>query len=225
MTEKQNLIAHRGLTLPKKALQCLKEVGIFAQAHVSLEHQHLARRYVVRGIESGGAVKEIGRYITFCGPNGEPVPYLHPIDAIAVNGVHAVMVAEVLIRIDSFRTGRTCQLLITEHKAGSAENGRRPPLENKVLFRGVNGFIETGQIGPADKPACPTVPRFWSRAGVEREIPSLFAAAIRAATLGSSCCGCSHTHFSVAPTPAAVDELYPSLAGVSGGKCGYNDSK
>jgi hypothetical protein len=225
MTEKQNLIAHRGLTLPKKALRRLKETGIFAQAHVSLEHQHLKRRYVVRGVESGGAVKEIGRYITFCGPNGEPVPYLHPLDAIAVNGVHAVVVAEALIRIDLFRTGRTCQLLITEHKPGPAENGRRPRLENEVLFRGVNGFIEAGQIGPADKPACPTVPRFWSRAGEEREIPALFAAAIRAATLGSSCCGCSHTHFSVAPTPAAVDELGPSLAGVSGGRCGDNNSK
>ena len=71
MTEKQNLIAHRGLTLPKKALRHLKETGIFAQSHVSLEHQTSRRRYVVRGIESGGAVKEIGRYITFCGPTGE----------------------------------------------------------------------------------------------------------------------------------------------------------
>jgi len=224
MTEKQNLIAHRGLTLPKKALRRLKETGIFAQAHVSLEHQHLKRRYVVRGVESGGAVNEIGRYITFCGPNGEPVPHLHPIDAIAVNGVHSVVIAEVLIRIDLCRTGRTCQLLITEHRPGPAENGRRPRLENKVLFRGVNGFIEAGQIGPGNKPACPTAPRFWSRAGEEREIPSLFAAAVRAATLGSSCCGCSHTHFSVATALAAVDELYPSPAGVSGGKCGDNES-
>jgi len=209
MTETQNLIAHRGLTLPRKALRRLKEVGIFAQTHVSLEHQHLARRYVVRGIESGGAVKEIGRYITFCGPTGEHVPYLHPIDAIALNGVHAVVLAEVLIRIDLFRTGRTCQLLITEHKPGSAEDGRRPTLENTVLFRAVNGFLEAGEIGPGDKPARSTPPRFWSRAGEEREIPSIFAAAVRAATLGSICCGCSHTHFSVAPAPAAVDELHP----------------
>jgi len=225
MTEKQNLIAHRGLTLPKRALRRLKEIGIFVQAHVSLEHQHLRRRYVVRGIESGGAVKGIGRYITFCGPNGEPVPYLHPIDAIAVNGVHAVVVAEVLIRIDLFRTGRTCQLLITEHKPGPAENGRRPTSENRVLFRGVNGFLEAGGIEPVAKSARSTSPRFWSRAGEEREIPSIFAAAVRAATVGSSCCGCSHTHFSVAPAPAAVDELRPRLTGGSGGGCGHNNSK
>src|SRR2546430_12148682 len=49
----------------------LNDVGIIAQSQVSLEHQHLAKRYVVRGIESGGAVKDLGRYVTFCGPDGE----------------------------------------------------------------------------------------------------------------------------------------------------------
>ena len=60
MVEKQNFLSHRGLTSPKTVLRRLNEVGIFAQAKVSLEHQHLARRHVVRGIESGGAVGEIG---------------------------------------------------------------------------------------------------------------------------------------------------------------------
>ena len=110
MVEKQDVLAHRGLTLPTNVLRRLDNVGIFAQSHVSLEHQHLARRYVVRGIESGGSVREIGRYITFCGPNGEPLPYLHPIDAVGVNGVHAIVIAPILIRIELFRTGRTCQL-------------------------------------------------------------------------------------------------------------------
>jgi hypothetical protein len=43
--------------------------------------------------------------ITFCGPDGRALPYLHPIDAIAVNGVHAVVVAPVLVRIELFRSG------------------------------------------------------------------------------------------------------------------------
>lgn len=204
MTEKQTLLAHRGLTLPKKALRRLREVGIFAQAHVGVEHQHLARRYVVRGVESGGAVRELGRYVAFCGPTGEPLPYLHALDVIGVNGVHAVVVAPILVRVELFRTGRTCQLLITEHKPGSAENGRRPRLENKVLFRGINGFLETEQLGSGGNPACPPPPRFWSRAGEEREIPALFIAAVRAATHGASCFGCSHAHFSVPPAPAAL---------------------
>ncbi len=205
--EKENLLARRGLTLPKKALLYLNEVGIFAQAHVSLEHQHLARRYVVRGIESGGAVREIGRYVTFCGPSGEPLPCLHPIDAIAVNGVHAVVIAPILVRIELFRTGRTCQLLITRHEPGGAENGRRPPLENRVLFRGVNGFLDLEQSDKENDLSYSAIPRFWSRAGEERDIPALFAPAVRAATLGSKCCGCSHTHFSLAPVAATMTDV------------------
>ena len=100
-------------------LRRLNAVGIFAQSQVSLEHQHLAKRYVVRGIESGGAVKDLGRYVTFCGPDGEPLPYLHPIDAIGANGVHAVVVAPVLARIELFRAGRTCQC--THHESCTQE--------------------------------------------------------------------------------------------------------
>ena len=54
-----------GLRLSRQALRVLKERGIFAHSPVSLEHQHLAKRYVVRGLESGGAVGELGRYVTF----------------------------------------------------------------------------------------------------------------------------------------------------------------
>lgn len=200
MVEKQDVLAHRGLTMSRTVLRRLERVGIFARSNVSLEHQHLARRYVVRGIESGGSVKEIGRYVTFCGPTGEPLPYLHPIDAIGVNGVHAVVIAPILVRVELFRSGRTCQLLVTRHEPGKVENGRRPPLESRVLFRGVNGFLHSEELEKVGS----VVPRFWSRAGEEREIPVLFAPAVRAATLGSSCYGCSHTHFSVASVAAGT---------------------
>ena len=71
--------AHRGLVLPGRALRRLAEVGIFAQAFVSLEYQQFTKRYVVRGVESGGAIKDLGRYVTFCGDQGEPLPWLHPL--------------------------------------------------------------------------------------------------------------------------------------------------
>ncbi len=54
-----------GLRLTRQALRVLKERGIFAHSAVSLEHQHLAKRYVVRGLESGGAAGDVGRYVTF----------------------------------------------------------------------------------------------------------------------------------------------------------------
>ena len=84
---------------------------------MTLEHQHLAERYVIRGVESGGAIPETGRYVTFSGESGEQLAYLQPIDGLGVNGLHAVVVALVLVRIDLFRAGRTCQLLIAKHPA------------------------------------------------------------------------------------------------------------
>ena len=203
MADKQDFLAHRGLILSKRVLRRLSDVGVFAQSHVSLEHQHLANRYVVRGIESGGAVKDLGRYVTFCAPNGEPLPYLHPIDAIGVNGVHAVVVAPVLLRIESFRAGRTCQLLITKHQPGVAEHGRRPLLENTVLFRGVNGLVDLDLVrAGSDLAGRSVMPKFWSRAGETFGIAPVFAAAVEGATKGVTCVGCSHSHYLV--TPAAV---------------------
>ena len=203
MPDKQDSLAHRGLTLSRRVLRRLNEVGIFAQSRVSLEHQYLAKRYGVRGIESGGAVKDLGRYVTFCGPDGEPLPYLHPIDAIGVNGVHAVIVAPVLVRIELFRAGRTCQLLITKHEPGKVENGRRPPLENRVLFRGVNGLVNLELLRTgSDLAGRSVMPEFWSRAGEILGIPAALAAAVGAATMGASCVGCSHSHYLVTPVAA-----------------------
>jgi len=64
MQNKQEFLARRGLTLSRQVLKRLNSVGILAQSSVSLERQRLAGRYVVRGIESGGAVKDLGRYVS-----------------------------------------------------------------------------------------------------------------------------------------------------------------
>lgn len=204
MQDKQGFLAHRGIALARRVRRRLDEVGVFAQPSVSLEHQHLAGRYVMRGIESGGAVKDLGRYVTFCGPDGDPLTYLHPIDAIGLNGVHAAVVAPVLVRIELFRAGRTCQLLVTKHQPGKTANGRRPPLENDLLFRGVNGFLDREPFGKEDHLPASAMPQFWSRAGEAVGIPAAFAAAVAAATKGASCIGCSHAHYLVAPVTLGV---------------------
>ena len=49
-----------GLALPSNVLKALQKRGIYCTPGVSLEHQHLARRYVLRGVESGGAVSDMG---------------------------------------------------------------------------------------------------------------------------------------------------------------------
>src|SRR5260370_19872000 len=205
MPDKQDCLARRGLTLSRRVLRRLNEVGIFAQSQVSLEHQHLAKRYVVRGIESGGAVKDLGRYVTFCGPDGEPLPRLHPIDAIGVNGVHAVVVAAILVRIELFRTGRTCQLLITKHEPGTVEHGRRPALENRVLFRGVNGIVDLELLrADADLAGRSVIAEFWARGGGVLGIPAVFSAGVGAATEAVCFFRCSHSHYLATPIPDAA---------------------
>ncbi len=188
-----------GLRLTRQALRVLKERGIFAHSPVSLEHQHLAKRYVVRGLESGGSAGDVGRYVTFAQADGQPVEYLHPVEAIGVNGLHAVVVAPVLVRVEMLRTGRTYELLITHHRSGIASDGKRPPLETKVLFRGIHGRLELDLSGKDKNQGGAVLPVFYSLAGEEVTIPKRFHQAIRSVTKAVNCVGCSHCHFSRAP--------------------------
>ena len=184
-----------GLRLSRQALRVLRERGIFAQSSVSLQHQQLANRYVVRGVESGGAAGDIGRYVTFAQEDGRPIEYLHPVEAIGVNGVHSVVVAPVLVRLDMLRKGRTYELLITRHAAGQADKGRRPPLETTVLFRGVHGRLELDLSGRDKAQAGAVLPTFYSLSGEEIAIPEQFRPAVCASVKAAQCSGCCHRHY------------------------------
>jgi len=184
-----------GLRLTRQALRVLKERGILAHSPVSLEHQHLAKRYVVRGLESGGAAGELGRYVTFTKEDGQPVEWLHPVEAIGVNGLHAVVVAPVLVRVEILRKGRTYELLITQHRPGATNDGKRPPLETRLLFRGIHGRVDLDLSGKDKDKAGTLLPTFYSRAGEELRVPKRFRQAVRAITAAVHCDGCSHCHF------------------------------
>jgi len=202
-----------GQRLPRQALRILNERGIFAQPGVSLQHQRLANRYVIRGIESGGAAGDIGRYVTFAQEDGKPVEYLHPVEAIGVNGLHAVVLAPVLVRLDMVRKGRTYELLISRHAPGKADNGRRPPLETKVFFRGVHGRLELDLAGKDKAQAGAVSPTFYSLAGEEIAIPEQFRPAIASITKAVNCAGCSHCHYVCAPPKGRAAKTSTGKAG------------
>lgn len=187
--------ARRGLFLPHRALRRLTEVGIFAKAAISLEHQHLAHRYVVRGIESGGAVEGIGHYVTFCAESGEPLPWLHPLDSVGVNGVHALVIAPSLVRVEMFRRGHTYDLLITQHAHGVPDNGKRPLLESKVLFRAMEGYLALDLLKEHKSQRGLAIPAFFSRAGEAVSVPAQFEAVVKAVANASNCVGCGHSHY------------------------------
>ena len=205
--KQKRLLDQVGLRLSRQALRVLKERGIFAHSPVSLEHQHLARRYVVRGLESGGAVGDLGRYVSFTQENGQPIECLHPVEAIGVNGVHAVVVASVLVRVEMLRKERTYELLITQHWPGEVSDGKRPLLKTKVLFRGIHGRLELDLCGNNKSRAGAVLPTFYSLAGEEVTIPKRFHEAIRAITKAVNCIGCLHCHFSRAPKGAVTSPI------------------
>src|SRR5579863_324165 len=136
------VLARQGLRLPPIVLRRLRDAGIYCQPTVSIEHQNLAKKYVLRGVESGGAVAALGAYSSFVGERGEPLSWLQRVDSIGVNGVHAVVVAPVLTRLEMLRIERTYDLLITRHSLASVAGNARPQLESSILFYGRRGTLE-----------------------------------------------------------------------------------
>lgn len=191
--------ARQGLTLPRRALRRLTEVGIYANAAVSLEHQYLGHRYVVRGLESGGAIEEIGHYVTFCGQGGVPVSWLHPLDSVGVNGVHALVIASTLVRVEMYRVGHTYDLFITQHAPGLSDNGKRPPLESKVLFRAHEGYLAPDLVKQNKDLRGSVMPAFHSRAGEVLTVPVEFEAVVKAISGAANCLACRHSHYLRAP--------------------------
>jgi hypothetical protein len=197
--------AQRGLILPRSALRRLAKAGIYVQASVSLEYQQYAKRYVVRGVESGGAVEALGRYVTFCGDHGEPLPWLHPLDGIGVNGIHALVIAPSLVRVEMFRRGQTYDLSISRIGPGNAVNGKRPALESTTIFHAEEGYLAADLAKRARSQKEIVTPTFYSRAGESLMIPNQFEAVMKAVTAAVLCFRCTHSHYLRAPEACRSD--------------------
>jgi hypothetical protein len=207
----QKFTGNPGLPLGRRAVRILKDRGIYAHSPLSVEHQQLAHRYVIRGLESGGSTGDVGRYVTFAGKDGEPLEYLHPVETIAVNGLHAVVISNAILRADMLRKGRTYELLITRHWLSSVADGQKPRLECEIVFRGIHGRLELDLNGRDKAQADRVVPTFYSLAGEENVIPEKFLALVRAATRGVNCSGCSHMHYLRKPRPLGPPKLNDSV--------------
>ena len=198
---RQKFTGTAGLPLARRAVRMLKDRGIYAHSVVSVERQQLAQRYVLRGLESGGSAGDVGRYVTFADEGGRPLEYLHPVEAIGVNGLHAVVISAGFVRVDMLRKGRTYELLITRHSLSSVTDGRRPQLETGILFRGIHGRVELDLSGKDKAQAGNVVPTFYSLAGEVSAIPEKFLPLVRATTKGVNCIGCTHAHYLRKPRP------------------------
>ena len=192
--------ALHGLALPASVLKALQKRGIYCTPGVSLEHQHLAKRYVLRGVESGGAVSDMGRTCAFVSPEGDPLPWLQSLDSIAVNGRHAIFLAESLVRVEMLRTVRTCELAITLHTLSRMPGRNRPDVTTKLLFRGRDGVLPIDLWKDEHRALRGRMtPVFYDRAGEVLHLPPRFEEAIRRVTAAVCCVGCKHPHVGVRP--------------------------
>jgi hypothetical protein len=190
----RELLARQGLRLPAVTLDHLRSASIYCQPSISIEHQHLAKRYVLRGVESGGAVAELGAYSSFVDEQGGALSWLQRIDSIGVNGVHAIVVAPVLVRVQMLRIERTYDLLITRHSLASSANERRPRLESSILFYGRRGSLEMELWGKDAALRGAVYPVFYSRSGEPVALPLEFQTAAARLASAVGCKGCRHCH-------------------------------
>jgi hypothetical protein len=188
------VLARQGLRLPPVTLNCLRTAGIYCQPSVSIEHQHLAKKYVLRGVESGGAVAEVGAYASFVDEQGTALPWLQRVDSIGVNGVHAIVVAPVLIRVQMLRIERTYDLLITRHHLARSGDSQRPRLGSSILFYGRRGSLEMELWGKDVAFRGAVSPVFYTRAGENVVLPNDFQDAATRITSAVCCLGCRHCH-------------------------------
>jgi hypothetical protein len=200
----RELLARQGLRLPAVTLKHLRSAGIYCQPSISIEHQHLAKRYVLRGVESGGAVAELGAYSSFVDEQGGTLSWLQRIDSIGVNGVHAIVVAPVLVRVQMLRIERTYDLLITRHSLASSANQQRPRLESSILFYGRRGSLEMELWGKDAAFRGVVCPVFYSRSGEPVTLPHELQTAAARLTSAVACTGCRHCHL-LEPKPMTVD--------------------
>ena len=191
---KIDVLALRGLRLPIVALKKLQRAGIYCQPAISIEFKQQQRCYVIRGVESGGAVPQLGAYCAFVDVRGGPLATVHSVATIAVNGLHAALLSPEFIRVQIFRYEKHCELLLTHHNLVLQEGKTRSALCNSVLFHGVHGRLEWDLWGKDSPLQGMVAPTFYNRSGEQMLPPDCLHDAVLRATAGACCVGCRHAH-------------------------------
>lgn len=200
--EENARLARHGLSLPRALLQALERSGVYCFPGISVEHQHLSGRFVLKGTESGGAIDSMGRYCGFLDRDGQALPWLQPLDSFGGNGRHAIVIAPELVRVEMVRIERTYDLLISRHVLAKPDGEKRPHLKSTILFRGRTGTMAPELLsGDPPQGAGSTTPVFHTAAGELHAHPSRFDEAIRSITIAVGCVRCKHTHIAVRPSP------------------------
>jgi hypothetical protein len=201
---RREILARQGMRLPVVILKRLRSTGIYCQPTLSIELQHAGHKWVLRGVESGGASPDLGAYSSFVSGDGSALSWLQRVDSVGANGVHAIAIAPLFLRLEMIRIGRTYDLFITRHCLSNADKNRRPKIESSIVFYGRRGMLE---LDLWDKDAgfrggvCPV---FYSRSGEILTVPSELGWAVANLTAAVCCIGCRHCHL-LEPVPTTFE--------------------
>jgi hypothetical protein len=206
---KEEVIALRGLRLPLLALKKLRQSGIYCDPAVSIQHQSRDQKYVIRGVESGGAAGEMGAYCSFVGLDGNALTWLQTVESVGRNGLHAVVIAPEMLRLQMFRNGRTYQLLLTRHRLQAGEGAKRPALISEIVFQGVNGTLEATSGGLVAGSSALQILVFRTRSGDILPVPKTLEWAVEKLAVATTCIGCKHCHLLKAQQVASSAEVLP----------------
>lgn len=204
--QKKEIEARFGLRLAPDALAALAKTGIYCNADISIVHQQMARRYVLRGEESGGAVSTIGAYTSFVSEDGKPLSWLQPVETVGPNGRHAIVIAPSFARLQMVRVEHTYDLLITLHRLVLAPGRTKPTIDSTIVFKARQGTLA---LDLWDKDAASRggiCPVFYSFAGDALRIPAEFQEATLVLTAAVCCVGCHHVHLLQPPSMCITQE-------------------
>lgn len=189
------------LILPKPVMRRLESAGVYCQTWITVEKQARTDRWVLRGVESGGSSKDVGRYVSFFSPEGGRLSWLQKLDRIGSNGVHAVVVAPELMSVEMARVEQTYQILVVRHRLTGGTAGKRPKVESTILFRGIDGQLSPELLKQG------LTPEFFTRGGEVRPIPGEFVEPVKLVTAGVSCANCRHCHGLIERTTAGEEAI------------------
>ena len=202
MDTKLATLAHRGLTLPEPTRKEIRRTGIFSRATLQLVHQQQSNRWALRGEEAGGAVASLGYYVGFTGSDGRPLAWMQRVQNFMPNGVHAVVIAPELCRVEMFRYENTYDVLVTRHSLRE-HGGGRPLVESSIVFFRRAGTLATELWGKDAAFRGGAMPRFFNKNG-EEELPRhSFLDALLKVTEAVCCVGCKHSHLLEAGSSSA----------------------
>lgn len=193
MDTKLATMAQRGLTLPELTRKEIRRTGIFSRATIQLVYQQQSRRWALRGEEAGGAVASLGHYVGFTGADGRPLTWMQRIQNFMPNGVHAVVIAPELCRVEMFRYENTYDVLITKHSLSSQQSAR-PTIDHSIVFFRRAGSLATELWGKDSAFRGGAMPRFFKKNGEEELPPDIFNDALLKITEAVCCVGCKHSH-------------------------------